>query len=503
MICLELTGATLRENLTLLQSHTDFVDMAELRTDLLTTDERAAIAGFPGQVEQALGRPLGRALPLICTVRRASDGGSYVGSESERLRLLEEGITAGFAYVDLESDLRASPAGRAIGEHARAVGCEIIRSMHDPVGQPADPAAVMRRLSDDGREIARLAVTPRSTADLVVLLEAADNTRDVRKILIGMGPHGIPTRILSRRFGSLLTCVSDPGAAQGARGHIGAADLVTLYRFRDITPDTRLFGIIGFPIAHSRSPQYHNRRFAADQLNARYLPILVDDVQAFFDLADRLPFHGVSVTMPHKEAVLPFLADVDTGTTAAGSCNTFVRRTPGAEPPGWFGVNTDVPGFLSPLREAFGEVPAGTGVTVIGAGGAARAVVYALLQEGARVLVVNRSVRRAAGLVSDLQPFVSGRGDIAWVSLTPDTDLTGYRDVIVQTTNVGMRGAGDPAQWLRFDGSELVYDIVYTPPETPFIVRARSAGCRTVTGDRMFDAQADAQYRLFSRLAVS
>ena len=123
MICLELTAATLRENLTLLQSHTELVDMAELRIDLLTTDERAAIAGFPGHVEQVLGRPLGRALPLICTVRRASDGGSYVGSESERLRLLEEGITAGFAYVDLESDLRENPAGRAIGEHARVAGC--------------------------------------------------------------------------------------------------------------------------------------------------------------------------------------------------------------------------------------------------------------------------------------------------------------------------------------------------------------------------------------------
>ena len=503
MICLSLTEATFRESLALLQSHADLVDVAELRVDLLVAGERAAITGFPGTVKQALGR----ALPLICTVRRASDGGSYVDSESDRLRLLEEGITAGFAYVDLESDLRESPAGRAVGDRARAAGCEVIRSIHDPVGQPADPAVIVRRLSDGGREIAKLAVTPRSTADLVKLLEAADLTRDVRKILIGMGPHGIPTRILSRRFGSLLTYASDPEAVQAAPGHIGPADLGTLYRFGDITPDTRFFGIIGSPIAHSRSPQYHNRRFAADRLNARYLPILVDDVAAFFELADRLPFHGVSVTIPHKQAVLPFLAEVDAGTTAAGSCNTLVRR--GADAPTeWLGVNTDVPGFLAPLREAFGKVPPGMGVTVIGAGGAARAVVYALLQEGARVLVMNRSADRAADLVSDLQPFVLERGAVPSASLragslTPDMDLAGYRDVIVQTTSVGMHGVGDPAPWLEFDGSELVYDIVYTPPDTPIIVRARSAGCRTVTGDLMFDAQADAQYRLFSRLALS
>ncbi|MEE8440857.1 MAG: type I 3-dehydroquinate dehydratase [Spirochaetia bacterium] len=508
MICLALTGATLGENLALLQSQVDLVDLAELRIDLLSAGERTDIGGFPERVAHTIGRPSGSPLPLICTARRAADGGSYVGPERERLRLLEDGINAGFGYVDLELDLRESPAGRAVAECARAAGCEVIRSIHDPVGQPADPAAIVRRLSDGGREIAKLAVTPRSTADLVCLLEAGDRVHDVRKILIGMGPYGIPTRILSRRFGSLLTYVSAPDAVQAAPGHIGPAELLTLYRFRDITADTRFFGIIGSPVAHSRSPEYHNRRFAADRLNARYLPILVDDVGAFFELADRLPLHGVSVTIPHKRAVLPFLADVDAGTTAAGSCNTLVR--PGAAAPtGWQGANTDVPGFLAPLRQAFGTIPPGMGATVIGAGGAARAVVYALLQEGARVLVVNRSADRAACLVSDLQPFVVGSGAAASPaslkagSLTPDVDLTGYRDVIVQTTSVGMHGAGDPAPWLEFDGSELVYDIVYTPSDTPIIVRARSAGCRTVTGDRMFDAQADSQYRLFSPLAVS
>jgi len=503
MICLSLTGATLRENLGFLESHANLVDLAELRVDLLSAVDQTAIAEFPRMVAEALGR----ALPLICTVRRESDGGRFVGLEADRLKILEDGVTAGFSYVDLEMDLRATPAGRAVGERARSTGCEVIRSIHDPDGQSADFAAMVRRLSDDGREIARLAVTLRSTADLVCLLEAADLTRDVRKILIGMGPYGLPTCVLSRRFGSMMTCVSDPEGERAAPGHVGPADLTALYRFRDITTDTRIFGIIGSPIAHSRSPEYHNRRFAADGLNACYLPLLVDDVPAFFALADRLPFRGVSITLPHKEAVLPFLAEVDAGTTVAGSCNTLIRRTTGV-PTEWVGVNTDVPGFIAPLRQAFGEIPPGIGVTVIGAGGAARAVVYALLEEGARVLVVNRSAERAAELVTDLRHFVvhSEAGSSASVQsgpLSAKTNLTEHREVIVQTTSVGMHCDGDPAPWLEFDGSELVYDIVYTPPDTPFIVRARSAGCRTVTGDQMFSAQADAQYRLFSRLAVS
>jgi 3-dehydroquinate dehydratase / shikimate dehydrogenase len=511
MICLALTGPTLAENFRLLQTHAAHIDLAELRIDLLAPGEQVMLSEFLEMVAHVPGGREGTKLPIIGTVRRDVDGGSYTGAEQERQTLLEQVIGSGFTYVDLEADLRESAAGQALADRARSVGCEIIRSIHDLVAQPTDPAAVVRRLCDDGREIARLAVTPRSTSDLVALLRAADDTPDVRKILTGMGPHGNPLRILSRRFGSMFTYVDDSGNERSVTPYIGPQEMDQLYRFRDISSETRIFGIIGSPIAHSRSPEYHNRRFAADRLDACYLSFLVDDVSSFFQLAALLPVCAFSVTSPHKEAVLPFLAEVDAGTTAAGSCNTIVPRV-GAGPTGekreWAGVNTDVPGFLGPLLDELGEIGAGRGATVIGAGGAARAVVFALLGEGLRVLVVNRSSGRATGLVSDLQAIVAGRGtgvpaSLRARALSPDTDITGYRDVIVQTTNLGMHGAGDPAPWLEFDGSELVYDIVYTPPETPFILRARAAGCRTVTGDRMFRAQAEAQYKLFSLLAVS
>ena len=511
MICLALAGTTIADNLALLKAHASRVDLAELRIDLLDADEKAAHIEFPALAARVQGGRAGRKLPLIGTVRRASDGGCFEGSEDERHRLLDRAIAAGFSYVDLEADLRESPAGQALAERARLAGCEIIRSFHDPVSQPADLAAVVRRLSDGGREIAKLAVTPGSTSDLVALLEAGDSTRDVRKILVGMGPYGTPSQILSRRFGSILAYVSDRGTVQAAPGHIDPEQMDSLYRFRGISPNTRIFGIIGNPISHSRSPEYHNRRFAADRIDACYLSFLVDDVRSFFVLAARLPIRGFSVTLPHKQAVLPFLSEVDAGTTAAGSCNTIVPRAAGVPPGGpanWAGLNTDVAGFLAPLQDQLGVAAVGKGATVIGAGGAARAIVFALLREGMRVLVLNRSADRATRLVSDLQALVADRGGGSFASLTAralsaDTNLAGYRDVIVQTTSLGMHGTGDPAPWLEFDGSELVYDIVYTPAETPFILRARAAGCRTVTGDRMFEAQADAQYHLFSRLAVS
>ena len=525
MICLALTCSTVNENLALLKTHASRIDLAELRIDLLSTDQEEGIADFPDQVSRLFSSDAKRVLPLIGTVRRVADGGSFRKSESERLELLSRVISAGYSYVDLESDLRESPAGATLANRARAAGCRVIRSVHDTRSQPGDAASLLRQLSDEGREIAKLAVTPGSSADLLALLAAADETSDVEKILIGMGPFGVASRILSQRFGSLLTYVSDPDAVQAAPGHIGPEQMECLYRFRDITPETRYFGVIGSPISHSRSPEYHNGRFSDDRINARYLPFLVDDLPPFLELAQRLPLDGFSVTIPHKSAVLPFLASVDDGTTAAGSCNTVVAQA-GAAPSGevrlWSGVNTDVPGFLAPLHEEMGTGLAGKGATVIGAGGAARAIVFVLVRAGMRVLVLNRSPDRATQLADDLRAVAVGRGDPDARSLTadppsliagspsltagalsPETRLDDHRDLIVQTTSLGMHGKGNPVPWLEFRGNEVVYDIVYTPPETPLIVRARLAGCRTITGDRMFAAQADAQYQLFSRLAVS
>jgi 3-dehydroquinate dehydratase/shikimate dehydrogenase len=502
MICLSLTGNTLSECREQLLRNRQHVDLAELRVDLLDPDEQGRAGRFP-----ELAASGGFSGSLILTVRRQRDGGAWAGSEADRVSLLTATAGPGFSYVDLESELRETEAGQRLAADARESGSRIIRSVHDTAGQSGNIRSLLEELSAGG-EIAKLAVTPRSTQDLVDLLTAADRTSHIEKILIGMGPFGTPSRILAGRFGSLLSFTSEPGGRQAAPGQIGPEQLNTLYRFHAIDANTRFFAVIGSPVHHSKSPEYHNGRFAKDGLNACYVPILVDDAGAFFALADLLPLHGVSVTIPHKQTVLRRIAVTDEGCRATGACNTLIRAGEA-----WQGVNTDVSGFLAPLERHFPSGLSGIGVTVIGAGGAARAIVYALLSSGARVLVLNRTPERASELIEsvtrrlppaehDADAVAQEEGPAAVAAaLAPGTSLEHHADLIVQTTSVGMHGEGDPIPWYRFDGREVMYDIVYTPPQTPVITRAREAGCATITGDTMFEAQADAQYRLFSRLA--
>ncbi|TFH05823.1 MAG: 3-dehydroquinate dehydratase, partial [Spirochaetales bacterium] len=138
---------------------------------------------------------------------------------------------------------------------------------------------------------------------------------------------------------------------------------------------------------------------------------------------------------------------------------------------------------------------------VIGAGGAARGVVYALLSHGATVVLTNRTLERARVLAAEVGTVAERAGAVQVCEET--ATISGPFDIVVQTTSVGMHGNGDPAPCYRFDGSETAFDVVYTPPVTPFLERAVAAGCTVIQGDVMFDFQAAAQYALYSDLAVT
>jgi 3-dehydroquinate dehydratase/shikimate dehydrogenase len=394
---------------------------------------------------------------------------------------------AGFAYIDLEEDFDAPELeARVTGKGGR-----IIRSMHDFAGVPADLAHRVRGLAHRPGEIPKAAVLPKNAADLARLLAAFESLRGVEKILLGMGEIGFPTRVLAPRLGSFLCYASAPHA-QAASGHVDPLTLERTYNFRAIAPGTSVFGVIGSPVMHSLSPLIHNRGFAALGIDAVYLPFLVEDLDGFWEAADSLAIRGLSVTVPHKQAVIPLLSESDRLVESTGACNT-MTRSQGRGP--WQGTNTDVEGFLEPLRAAMGgAIPQGMSATVLGAGGAARAVVHALKAGGARVLVLNRTPARGAELAADFSVSHAG------------LDPAGFRraesfaDLIVQTTSVGMTPAnpGDPAPGLRFSGKEIVYELLYSPPTTAFLQRAIDAGCRIVRGRQMLIGQAMEQFRLFT-----
>ncbi len=173
-----------------------------------------------------------------------------------------------------------------------------------------------------------------------------------------------------------------------------------------------------------------------------YLPFQVDDVDAFWEVADELGVTGLSVTVPHKQAVIRHLSARDALVEAVGACNTMSRRA-GGEP--WTGTNTDVEGFLAPLLDVTGgKLRPGLKAVVIGAGGASRAVVYGLARQGARVLVLNRSTDRAQELARTFGVQAAGLDE-------PGLRLAAGADLIVQTTPAGMEGQPpeDPAPGSR------------------------------------------------------
>jgi 3-dehydroquinate dehydratase/shikimate dehydrogenase len=477
-VCLCLTAPTLRRDQELAARYCRAADLLELRADFLLASELASLARFP---EQA-------GLPVILTLRRTSDGGRWSGSEGERRRVLQKALAGAgrpYACVDLEDDLRDAGLERT----ARERGTRVIRSLHVLSGVPRNLAERIRRLARSPDALPKAAVQVRGTRDLLRLVRAYHALAGQEKILLGLGEHGLPSLVLAGRLGSWLTCCL-PGESlpAAATGQIAIETLLELYRFRGIDRETGLFGVIGDPIAHSRSPELHNRGYAALGLNAVYLPFLVDRLGPFLKAAELLGLRGLSVTAPFKQKVIRRLAEADEAVRAIGACNTLLRS--GER---WKGANTDAEGFLQPLeRQAPGLLHPGAGAAVIGAGGAARAVVYALRQRGLRVLVLNRTPARARALAR--------RFGCQWGALDRSgLDRLGpSRALLVQATTAGLHGRGDPLGEYAFRGDELVYELIYSPALTPLLARAQAAGCRTIGGMSMLQAQGRAQFRLFT-----
>jgi 3-dehydroquinate dehydratase/shikimate dehydrogenase len=474
-ICLCVAERTLAEDAFHVAALRGRIDMVELRADFLDPEELAQAGRFP----------LMAGMPVILTIRRPADGGRFNGEERDRVGLLRKLCGKGFAYIDIEEGLAAP----SLDAEIRAGGLRVVRSLHDFNGVPPDLRERLRAAAGRAGEIPKAAVTPRTAAELSRLIGVIDSLGPGERVVLGMGSVGFPTRVLASRLGSAWCYTSPPGTTV-APGQIDPQVLEDVYRFRSVSPSTAVYGVIGSPVMHSRSPLIHNSGFAALGIDAVYLPFDVPDLPGFRDVADAIAIRGLSVTVPHKQGVLALLSEHDETVSRVGACNTIIRQGSA-----WRGTNTDVEGFLAPLRAAFnGRIPAGLGATVIGAGGAARAVVHGLAGAGFRVIVLNRTPEKAQELASAIGASAA-RLDSGGYAAT-----AGFRDLVVQTTSAGMAPEvrGDPAPDFPFTGREMVYELIYAPGVTPFVRRAQAAGCSVIFGRRMLLSQAMRQFQLFT-----
>jgi 3-dehydroquinate dehydratase/shikimate dehydrogenase len=256
-----------------------------------------------------------------------------------------------------------------------------------------------------------------------------------------------------------------------------------LYRIDQIDQATRIYGVAGNPISHSLSPLMQNSAFRRERINAVYLPLKTETVDDLLNLARQLPLSGISVTMPLKQQVLPHLANVDPLTSKLGACNTIRTGVDGK----LYGFNTDVAGIVRPLEKRLSLK--GARVLVLGAGGAARAAVYGLVDKGAHVSVWSRKEATARELASSAGAAAVSRKQVAASEF----------DVLINATPCGMHGNSHPLpleteEWR----ARLVFDLVYNPLDTPLLKAARARGIATIQGVEMFVHQGARQFELWT-----
>ena len=412
----------------------------------------------------------GRTLPAIVTCRPRWEGGRFDGSEEERQRILLEALARGAEYVDVEWRARFT----ALLGHTG--GARVVLSSHDFDGVPADLDARVREMRSTGAEVVKIAARVHRLMDGWRLREV---TRDGRTVAIGMGDSGLPTRLLAVQFGSCWTYGGDAVAA----GQVPVQRMANEYRFRHVSRNTVVFGLVGTHVAASRSPAMHNAWFAAAGVDAVFVPMPTTDFDDFLAFAQALDVQGVAVTIPFKLDALRHSAQADADTRRIGASNTLRRVDRG-----WEATNTDVAGFLAPFASGetgpvtLADLP-GARVTVLGAGGAARAVVVGLASAGARTTICARrteQAREVAALGAEVGDWPPRPG--SW-------------DVLVNCTPLGgVSAPGEsPLPGGPFDG-RLVYDLIYRPAETPLLRAAHTAGCATMNGWPMLQAQARKQF---------
>ncbi|MFN8471663.1 MAG: shikimate dehydrogenase [Anaerolineae bacterium] len=263
-----------------------------------------------------------------------------------------------------------------------------------------------------------------------------------------------------------------------------------------ITGRTRVAGVLGWPIAHSLSPAMHNAAFEALGLDWVYVPFAVppENLRAGIAGLRALGFVGANITIPHKQAVMDLVDEVTPAATVIGAVNTLVIGDR------IVGDNTDWTGFLWALRDV-GCYPAGQRAVVLGAGGAARSVVYALASVGADVAVYNRHDERADSLVRDLRPSFPRVNLEAYPMDALRREAENRPALIVNTTSLGMAPRIEQTPWpsdVRMPSGATAYDLVYNPLATRFLKGAKAAGARAVDGLGMLVYQGAIAFKMWT-----
>ena len=416
---------------------------------------------------------------VLATCRHHDANGHFKGSIEQQVKILADARRAGATFIDLEIE-SAEKAKRAVAE-LRELG-PVCVSYHNFETTPAlEP--ILRRLRKYDAEAYKIAVTARKPTDNLRLREFLKENHATPIIALAMSEVGVASRILVAKMGSLFTYAAPSAEGGTAPGQIAAKLMRGLYRSEKLTKQTRVYGVVASPVAHSKSPLIHNRAFHARRFDGVYLPFLVSALQLsdWMKFAAGMPVHGFSVTIPHKQNIMRHLDVVAPLAKRIGAVNTVWRKAGK-----WRGTNTDTEGVLKPLSKHLRL--ARSSILIAGYGGAARAAAIALGDAGAEITITGRNLKTAQTLAAAV------KGE----AITVREAATRHFDALVHATPLGMLPDTEACLFNDAIPADIVFDMVYNPRETLLLKRAAAQGLRVIPGIEMLLEQAAHQFEIWT-----
>ncbi|HVN20805.1 MAG TPA: shikimate dehydrogenase [Dongiaceae bacterium] len=417
----------------------------------------------------------------IATCRRAASGGKFRGSIASQLDILAKAVGAGCQFVDVELQTATKCRPDQLQKIRARAG--LILSFHDFRATRKLDETLEKMLAYPA-DFYKVVSTATALADNVTMIKFLSREGD-RHSMVGMcmGEQGTISRVLGVRAGSVFTFGSAGAGQETAPGQISAQELRSIYRIDQVDVATRVYAVVGDPIAHSLSPAIMNAAFRRENVNAVYLALHAKTLKDLLTCVKEIPIHGLSVTMPYKEAILQHLDNNDSHSTKIGACNTVVRAQDGK----LYGFNTDTAGVVRPLERRLNTLE-GARILVIGAGGAARAAVFGLKERGSEVYILNRSLAAAKKLAHQARARIVKRPDLKKLVF----------DVIINATPVGMGNTRETPLQDKEINARYVFDMVYDPAETRLLKLAKERGAQIIPGIEMFVHQAARQFEIWT-----
>lgn len=492
-ICVSVCAETADELIAQIKRAGELADVVEIRLDCLNNIE----TGFLYKsIKSARNSFKGK---FLATYRPFEQGGRKNITLAEREEFwLHSHIFEFVEWADLEHDFPAKIITNLWGNAFE----KTLKSFHDFSGSDNDWDSFYQQLSEKS-DVVKIAAQTNDITDTIPIWKLLEKAKadDKQIIPIAMGESGKWTRILGLAHGAFMTYAALDAGRETAPGQVSAKDLLEVYRAKELDEATEVYGILGSNTSVSMSPYIHNAAFRFHGLNAVFVPLQTHDLDEFMRRMVKpatreidLNFRGFSVTIPHKQAIIKHLDFVDETAAKIGAVNT-VKIVDGR----LYGYNTDAPGFIEPLLNSYGDLQ-GARVAVLGAGGAARAVVYALKNAGAQVTIFARDLTKSKTLADEFEVELKELPNPE--SQIPNPKFDGF-DILVNTTPLGMRGKAEgetPVSAEQLAGFHLVYDLVYIPFQTRLMEEADRAQVPKIGGLAMLIAQAVEQQKIWTGL---